>query len=255
MAGLPSLLATAVAVAILATIAATALAIMRVPNVWAPVTAIARALVQLALLALVLAGIIDDPIWVAVALIVMMLAAISTAARRAGAGWVGVARLAASMTLGPLVVLAVAFGTGATELSPRYALAIGGIIIGNTMSITILAQRLFRTSLHEQWEQVEGWLAVGATPWESTRHIARRAIQTALIPSIDQTRTTGIVVLPGAFVGAIFAGASPLEAGAFQVVVLAGALAAGALSSVTLLRLTGGVRVRPALPTEHRRAR
>lgn len=149
------------------------------------------------------------------------------------------------MLLGPLVVMAIVFVTGAIEFSPRYVLAIGGIVIGNTMTIAILTQRVFRTSVLDHWDEVEGWLALGATPRQSTLDLGRRAIHTALLPSIDQTRTTGIVVLPGAFVGAIFAGASPLEAGRFQVVVLACILAAGVLTSVTLTRLSGSVARRP----------
>ena len=142
--------------------------------------------------------------------------------------------------------MSIVFVTGAIEFSPRYVLAIGGIVIGNTMTIAILTQRVFHTSVRDHWDEVEGWLALGATPRESTLDLGRRAIHTALLPSVDQTRTTGIVVLPGAFVGAIFAGASPLEAGRFQVVVLACILAAGVLTTVTLTRMTGAVALRPA---------
>jgi putative ABC transport system permease protein len=237
---------TALCVVILAGIATAALGFMRVPAPWSVVTAVARAAVQLALLSLVLTGIIRDPLWVAVGLVVMAAAAIGTAARRARIAWRGIGPLALSMLLGPVAVMGVVFATGAVELSPRYALAIGGIIIGNTMTVAILTERVHRAAVRDHWDEVEGWLALGATPWESTRALARQAIRTALLPSIDQTRTTGIVVLPGAFVGAIFAGASPLEAGRFQLVVLAGILAAGALTAVTLLRLTGGVARRPA---------
>jgi putative ABC transport system permease protein len=49
-------------------------------------------------------------------------------------------------------------------------------------------------------------------------------------------------------VGAIFGGASPLEAGRFQVVVLASIMAAGSLTAVVLLRSLRGVKVRPAVP-------
>lgn len=55
---------------------------------------------------------------------------------------------------------------------------------------------------------------------------------------MDQAKTTGLVTLPGAFVGAIFGGVSPLEAGRFQIVVLAGLMTAGAISaSFVSLRL------------------
>jgi putative ABC transport system permease protein len=244
-------LTTIVCVVILAGIATAALAVMRVPGPWSVITAVARAAIQLALLSLILAGIIQNPVWVALALVVMAAAAIWTAARRSRIGWRGIGPLAAAMLLGPAAVMTVVFATGAIELSPRYALAIGGIIIGNTMTVAILTERVQRGALRDHWDEVEGWLALGATPWESTRILARQAIRTALLPSIDQTRTTGIVVLPGAFVGAIFGGASPLEAGRFQLVVLAGILAAGSLTAVTLLRMTGGVAQRPSESPAH----
>lgn len=156
--------------------------------------------------------------------------------------------LAAAMLAGPLAIGVVVFSTGAIEFSPRYVLAIGGIVIGNTMTIAILTERIFASDVLAHWPEVEGWLALGATARQSTLSLARAAIQTALLPSVDQTRTTGIVVLPGAFVGAIFAGASPVEAARFQLVVLASVLAAGVLTSTLLLRLTGAVAQRPEDP-------
>ena len=49
---------------------------------------------------------------------------------------------------------------------------------------------------------------------------------TALVPALDQTRTVGLVTLPGAFVGVLLGGGSALEAGAAQLLVLVGLLAA-----------------------------
>jgi putative ABC transport system permease protein len=113
------------------------------------------------------------------------------------------------------------------------------------MTIATLAGRRFFEAVVEQWDQVEGWLALGATPRQATVIQARQAVHAALIPSTDQTKTTGLVTLPGAFVGAIFGGASPLEAGRFQVVVLASIMAAGSITAVALIRALGNVPVRP----------
>lgn len=238
-------LPTAIAVVLLAGIATLGLAGFRVTRPWAAAGALARAIAQLAALSLVLAGILHDALWVTIGLIVMFTAAVFTAARRARATRGDVIPLTVAMLAGPLTVMAIVFATGAIEFSPRYALAIGGIVIGNTMTIAILTQRIFGTSVRDHWPEVEGWLALGATPRESTALLGRGAIRTALLPSIDQTRTTGIVVLPGAFVGAIFAGASPLEAGRFQVVVLASILAAGVLTAAILIRMTGAGALQP----------
>lgn len=245
MEGAPLWIATAVALVVLATIATVGLGAFRIPQPQAAALALLRAILQLGALSLVLTGIVRDPLWVGIGLVVMYSVAVGTAARRAGASVRELAPLALAMALGPLAVMAIVFVTGAIEFSPRYVLAIGGIVIGNTMTIAILTQRIFRTSVSDHWDEVEGWIALGATGRQSTLELERAAIRTALLPSIDQTRTTGIVVLPGAFVGAIFAGASPLEAGRFQLVVLACILASGVLTAVTLTRLTGGATVKP----------
>src|SRR4029434_2655256 len=68
--------------------------------------------------------------------------------------------------------------------------------------------------------KVEAALALGATSGQAASPIFKRALQRALIPLIDATKTTGIIFLPGAMVGMIIAGADPLEAVRLQIVVL-----------------------------------
>ena len=241
-------IATAVAVLLLATIATVGLGAAGVRQPRAVVFALVRATIQLTALSLVLTGILRDPLWVGIGLTVMFAAAVGTAVMRSPRGTRRILPLAIAMLVGPITVMLIVFVAGAIEFSPRYVLAIGGIVIGNTMTIAILTQRVFRSTVHDHWDEVEGWLALGATPRRSTLDLARSAIHTALLPSVDQTRTTGIVVLPGTFVGAIFAGASPVEAGRFQIVVLASVLAAGVLTAVILTRLTGAIALKPAAP-------
>jgi hypothetical protein len=61
-------------------------------------------------------------------------------------------------------------------------------------------------------QEVEAWLSLGATPRQAGLDVARHAAGEALVPAIDQTRTTGLVSLPGAFVGALLGGASRFQA-------------------------------------------
>ncbi|GEK80121.1 ABC transporter permease [Agrococcus baldri] len=242
-------LRTAVAIALLAAIAFTGLRLLRVAAPWEAVIAILRAAAQLALLSIVLAGLIQDIRWVALGLAVMLLAAVFTAARRGRGASARLPLLAAAIAAGPAASMLVVFGTGAIELTAQYLLAIGGIVIGNAMTMAILVQRVLHASIADHWDEVEGWLALGATPRRSVATLARGAVRTALLPAIDQTRTTGIVVLPGAFVGAVFAGLSPLEAGRFQLVVLASILAAGVVTASILAFAPSGSaasRVAPA---------
>ncbi|WP_431246089.1 ABC transporter permease [Leifsonia xyli] len=237
---------TLLGVALLALLAVAVLAAYRVPHRWAPALAILRGAAQLAVISVVLAGVITDPRWVALALLVMFSVAAATATHRIGWSAPHAVMMATAMATGVVVSFSVVFLTGAIAFNARYALAIGGIVIGNSMSIATLAGRRFTEAVRDHWEEVEGWLALGASPRQSTLDQARGAVYSALIPSVDQTKTTGLVTLPGAFVGAIFGGVSPLEAGRFQVVVLAAIMAAGAITAVIVSAWLAPVKVRPA---------
>lgn len=237
---------TLLGVVLLVALTAAVLTAYKVPYRWAPTLAILRGTVQLAAISVILSGVISSPGFVAAALLVMFAVAALTAARRVGWSWKSFGLVGGSMGLGVAMTLAIIFATGAIELTPRYALAIGGIIIGNAMTTATLAGRRFSEAVIDHWEEVEGWLALGAKPRQSTLELAHRAVYSALIPSIDQTKTTGLVTLPGAFVGAIFGGISPLEAGRFQIVVLAGIMAAGAITAVSVIASRASVRIRPA---------
>lgn len=218
----------------------------RAPHSTAPAVAILRGAAQLAVISLVLSGIITEPLFVGLALLVMFTVAATVATRRLGWAWQKLVFVSAAMAAGVALTLTIVFLTGAISFTPRFALAVGGIIIGNAMTITTLAGRRFTESVIARWEEVEGWLALGATPRQSTLELARGAVYSALIPSTDQTKTTGLVTLPGAFVGAIFGGLSPLEAGRFQIVVLASIMAAGAVTAVLIITFLAPVRLKPA---------
>jgi len=240
-----ALIPSVVGVGILVAVTAFVLRGYRTPRPFAPAAAVLRGALQLIAISLILSGIIGDPVWVGVGLVVMFGAAVATVTGRIGRTGRNLAWVAGAMGLGVAVTLGIVFATGAIEFSPRYVLAIGGIIIGNAMSIATLAGKRFTEAVAERWDEVEGWLALGATRRQSTRELVKRAIHFAMIPSTDQTRTTGLVTLPGAFVGAIFGGASPLEAGRFQIVVLAGILCAGSIAAVALLHMLAPVRTKP----------
>jgi putative ABC transport system permease protein len=237
---------TLLAVGLLMALTVAVLAVFGAPRRFSPAVAIFRGAAQLALISLILGGVIAQPVWVAAALVLMFTVASVTAAHRIGWSWTRLALVGASMAGGVTATLVIVFATGAIAFDPRYALAVGGIVIGNTMTIAALAGRRFHETVNERWEEVEGWLALGASRRQSTLNLARGAVYASLIPSTDQTKTTGLVTLPGAFVGAIFGGASPLEAGRFQIVVLASIMAAGSITAVMLIGFLAPVRLRPA---------
>lgn len=237
--------------AVLALVAVTTAIVvaLRLEHPWLQPWAIVRAIVQLGLLSVILLGVISSPVWVGVFLAAMVLAASWTIFTRLRVARATLPFFVLTVAAAAAVPLVLVFGLGAVEFSPRYVLAVGGIVVGNVMTVATLLGRLLAAQLVTKRDEVEGWLALGATPREASRALVRNAASSALIPSTDQTRTTGIVTLPGAFVGAIFGGASPLAAAEFQIVVLASILAAGSVCIALMTWRFGAPRTLPTEPS------
>lgn len=66
---------------------------------------------------------------------------------------------------------------------------------------------------------MESKLALAGDTLPSSLPIIRNAIKTAMLPSIDSAKTLGIVTLPGMMTGLILAGAPPMEAIKYQIMV------------------------------------
>lgn len=239
------MLPVAIAVAVLAAIALAIVWALRLERPYLQPIAILRAVLQLAVLTVILVGVISNGWWVALFLAVMVGAASWVVIRRLDLRLRDAPMIAAIITVSTALPVAVVFSTGAVEFSPRYVLAVGGIVVGNAMTVCTLMGRSLSAGFVSGRDEIEGWLALGATPRRASLHNARVAASTALIPATDQTRTTGIVTLPGAFVGAIFAGASPLVAAEFQVLVLASILVTGAIAVALLSWRFGAPSVIP----------
>ena len=231
---------------LLAGIALAVLTAARVGSRRAVLTASLRAVVQLTVVALALRGVFAAPALVALVLAVMFGVATWTAARRLrglpGAGRAVVLAVAA----GSAVAVGIICGLPVLDRSVRTLVAVSGIVVGGTMTATVLAGRRLGDGLRARRDEVEAWLALGAPPRRAVADVARHAAAEALIPALDQTRTVGLVTLPGAFVGALLGGASAVDAARFQIVVLVGLLCAESIAAVTLTRLLGAPRTLPA---------
>ena len=201
--------------------------------------ALGRAAVQLSVVALLLRGILTVPATVVAFVALMLTTASWTAAGRLRGLWRGARTAVAGVLVGSAVALGALYALGLVPDGARYLIAVGGIVIGNTMSASTLAGRSFRRAATTRSGEVEGWLALGATPARAHLDLAREAAREALLPTFDQSRATGLVTLPGAFVGAIFGGASPAVAAQFQLVVLAGIALAMTVTALVVTRLLG----------------
>ncbi|WP_116449665.1 ABC transporter permease [Blastococcus litoris] len=198
------------------------------------VVAAVRATVQLALVSAVLLVVVRS-LWLSAVFVVLMLtvATATSAGRITGAGLRGSRRAlpaALPIVAGALPVVALVLASGAVPLRGEAVIPVAGILIGGAMTATSLAGRRLRDELTARRGEVEAALALGMLRRDAVLLVGRPAGATALVPPLDQTRTVGLVTLPGAFVGVLLGGGSPLEAGAAQLLVLIGLLAAQVLA-------------------------
>jgi len=207
-----------------------------------------RAVLQLGVVALVITAVLSHLVWSLVFAFVMLGIAVATSARRIGAPqawpWVAVA-----IGCGVFPVLAVVFLTGTVPWNGASLVPMAGIIIGASMSAhSLLGRRVF-AALREEHGSYEAALSVGLTRPTAITEVVGRRLPEALVPGLDQTRTVGLVTLPGAFVGVLLGGGTPVQAGSAQVVVLVGLLAAQTITVVVAHQL---VRASLLLPPDLR---
>ncbi|MGB8405895.1 MAG: ABC transporter permease [Mycobacterium sp.] len=193
-----------------------------------------RAAAQLAAVSVVLAMAITR-LWSSIAvLLVMFSVAAFTAARRTRAGrssaWV-VLPLAAGLSavLPPLLL------SGLVPAKGVAVVPVVGIVLGGTMTAVAIAAKRALDALQHRIGEVEAGLSLGLSERDSRMEVLAPELTDALLPNLDQTRTVGLVTLPGAFVGVLLSTGSATQAGAVQVLVLISLM----LSQTCAVALTG----------------
>ncbi len=104
--------------------------------------------------------------------------------------------------------------------SPQYSIPLLGMLLGNTMTgIALGMDRLIQTA----WQQrplIEQRLILGQTADEAITDIRREAMRAGMIPIINSMAAAGLVSLPGMMTGQILAGAPPVEAVKYQILIM-----------------------------------
>lgn len=104
--------------------------------------------------------------------------------------------------------------------TPRFLLPILGMILGNALTSIALVLETMTSGVRAERAGIEARLALGATPWIALGHLVRRAMSTALLPTINAMAVAGLVTLPGMMSGQILAGADPLDAAKYQIMIM-----------------------------------
>jgi putative ABC transport system permease protein len=200
--------------------------------------------VQLLLVGLVLEWVFRVDRWYVVLglMVVMTLIAGVAATQRTQVRYPGIwLRSIASIWASSWLIAALALGVIVRVrpwYAPQYAIPLLGMILGNTLNGAALGLDRLGSELRARRDHVEALLALGATRWEAARPLVQQAVRTGLIPTINAMMVVGIVSLPGMMTGQILAGADPVEAVKYQIVIMFLIASAAALGTVSVVLLS-----------------
>lgn len=204
-----------------------------------------RTVIQLSLVGLVLKVLFENVhlLWMALIALVMLAAAgyeVVARQTRRFAGWWGFAMGTSSMFVSTFTVTFLALTVIIRPepwYTPQYTIPLLGMLFGNSMNgVALGLDRLTQTA----WQQravIEARLMLGQTWSQAITDIRRDSIRSGLIPIVNAMSAAGIVSLPGMMTGQILAGAAPLEAVKYQILIMfliAGGTGFGTLAATSL---------------------
>ncbi|MBW7863504.1 MAG: ABC transporter permease [Candidatus Hydrogenedens sp.] len=198
----------------------------RVPMVGGMLMSVARMTVQLLLVGLYLEFVFRwNNFWLNAAWLVFMIAVADASILRGCV--LKTLRFAGPLFLALLAGTAIPLGVFLWVLldSPhwidaRFAIPIGGMILGNCMRADIVGINQFYDTLRRNEKPYLLALSQGARRGEAAQPYLRDAIQAALAPTLATMATIGVVSLPGMMTGVILGGADPFVAIKYQMAIM-----------------------------------
>jgi putative ABC transport system permease protein len=187
-----------------------------------------RTVVQLLLVGLVLSAIFEHahPGWIALIGLLMLIAAgqeAMTRQERRFTGWwgFGLGTLSMFVSSFTLTIYTLILVIGPEPwYAPQYAIPLLGMVLGNTLTGIALALDRLTQNAWERRHVIEQRLMLGASAAEAIADIRRLAMRSGMMPSINAMAVAGIVSLPGMMTGQILAGAPPIEAVKYQILIM-----------------------------------
>lgn len=124
-----------------------------------------------------------------------------------------------AILVGSLSVMAASVLFGVVETIGEYVIPMGGMVIGNSMTIASLVIDRMWSNAQKQRSLIETALALGASPFQAVELTIRESLESGLLPNLNRYASLGIVSIPGFMSGMIIGGVNPIVAALLQVVV------------------------------------
>ncbi|GEN30618.1 putative ABC transport system permease protein [Cerasibacillus quisquiliarum] len=195
-----------------------------------------RSIIQLFIVGYLLKFVFDSEQYIYIILMVtIMIIAATQNARKKGKMIRGITwKLVLTFTLIELITQFILIGFQITPPTAQYIIPLSGMVIGNSMVLAILFLNRFTSEIKSQQDQTELILSLGGSPKQAVQNQLVQAIRASTIPTIESQKTIGLVQLPGMMSGQIIAGADPLQAVFFQLLVLFLLLTTAVFTSILL---------------------
>ncbi|MNJ48248.1 hypothetical protein D3C77_434370 [compost metagenome] len=199
-----------------------------------------RAAAQLLLVGYVLQFVFNSnhPLFILAIIVFMIIIASRNAAKR-GKGLAGIWwRVAVAISATELLMMGLLLGLNIIEPTPQYIIPISGMTIGNAMVVAGLFLNQFKRDIQASSGEIETLLSLGATARRAVQNVMQRSVKSSMIPTIDGMKTVGLVQLPGMMTGMIIAGANPVEAVRYQILIVFAFTSSAAITSILLSTLS-----------------
>jgi len=195
-----------------------------------------RSIVQLLVVGYLLQFVFDQdhPLFM-VLMIALMISAATHNASKKGVKIKGVIwKLTITYIAIEVLTQAILLGLDIIPATPQYIIPISGMVVGNAMVLSLLFLNRFISEVEDKENQIELILSLGGTPKQAIHQQLITAIKTSTIPTIENQKTMGLVQLPGMMSGQIIAGADPIQAVQFQLLIIFILLTTAVITSVML---------------------
>lgn len=195
-----------------------------------------RSIVQLFIVGYLLTFVFEsDHIIYTLLMIALMIGAATQNARKKGVAIEGITwKLIVNFTFVEILSQGILLGLHIIPMEPSYIIPISGMVLGNSMVLSILFLNRFTAEVEARQEEIELILSLGGTPKQAIHHSLISSIKASMIPTIESQKTIGLVQLPGMMSGQIIAGAPPLQAVQFQLLIIFLLLCTASLTSIIL---------------------
>lgn len=200
------------------------------------IIAVVRSIIQLLTVGYILHFVFTSNDYLYIILMIGLIIGAATAnARKKGTSIPGITgKLIFTFLFVELLTQGILLGFGITPPTAQYMIPISGMMVGNSMVLAILFLNRFASEVHAYEEEIELILSLGGTPKQAIHRQLITAIKASTIPTIESQKTMGLVQLPGMMSGQIIAGADPIQAVQFQLLVLFLLLTTAVITSVLL---------------------